>query len=133
MNGFSQDVFSILRHNVMLHRSSIGLVVDGEDIPNAFALLKELQLNDHIAVGKLDKLVRYDYIVVSRVSLNVRKFMACLTSLASGGLMILEITGSDNKYEDKYLNMVGGTMSATKIRYGDRSYIVIHTGEDYGD
>ena len=133
MNGFSNDVFSILRHNVMLHRSSIGLVVGGDEIPNAYVLLKELQLNDYLAVGQLDKTVRYDYIVISRVSLNIRKFLSCLTSLASGGLMILEITGSDNKYEDKYLNMVGGTMSATKLRYGDRSYIVIHTGEDYGD
>jgi len=133
MNGFSQDIISILKHNVMYHHSAIGLILNGDEFPNSFSLVQVLRLNRYLIETKIDKMIKYDYIVINRGSLNVRMFLSCLTSLSAGGILILEITGSDSRYEDKYLNLIGGTMSATKIRYEDRSYIVIHTGEDYGD
>ena len=133
MNGFSYAVTSILKHNVMYHASSLGLVLNGDLFPAASELLSQLRANNLLVESKLNNFVRFDYIVMPKYVLNIRKFLSCLTRLASGGIMVLEITGSDNKYEDKYLNIVGGTMSATKVRYQDRSYIVIHTGEDYGD
>ena len=133
MNGFSQDIISILKHNVMHHSSSLGLILGATDIEEAFTALRQLHLNGLLVESKLNDFVRFDYIVIPKQLLNVRKFLSCLTRLASGGIMVLEITGSEDKYEDKYLNMVGGTMSGTKVRYQDRSYIVIHTGEDYGD
>lgn len=133
MNGFSYDIISILKHNVMYHYSTIGLILNGEECEDTKELLNHLSTFGYMAEDNLDKLTRYDYIVINRTNLTIRKFLSCLTSLDRGGIIILDVTGSDSKYEDKYLNMIGGTMSATKLRYEDRSYIVIHTGEDYGD
>lgn len=131
--SLSTDVLSILRHNLMLHIHSIGLVLNGEDYPHTLALLEKLKLGGHIIDSKIARYTRYDYIIMPLPLLNVRRFLSCLTVLSRGGILVLEVTGKEDKYEDKYAGMVGGTMSATKLKYGDRSYIVIHAGDDYGD
>ena len=132
-NSLFGDVVSILRHNLMLHLASIGLILNAEDYPHSSTLFRGLELAGYIVDSKLAKYTRYDYIVMPVYLLSVRRFLSCLTALSKGGILILEVTGKENKYEDKYIGMVGGKMSATKLKYGDRSYIVIHTGEDYGD
>jgi len=132
-NYLFDDVVSILRHNLMLQLNSIGLILNAEDYPHSNTLFRGLELAGYIVDSKIAKYTKYDYIVMPVRLLSVRRFLACLTALSKGGMLILEITGKESKYEDKYTGMVGGKMSATKLKYGDRSYIVIHPGEDYGD
>lgn len=129
MSGFREDILSILRHNMMLHRDSIGVIL-GDGLRSA---IDDIHTKGYIISSLWDSHTKYDYIIISKDRVSSRTLLRALTNLKSGGIIVLEITGRDSKYENRYLYMVGGTMSATKIRYGDRSYIVIHTGGDYGN
>lgn len=134
MSGFKYDVVSILRHNVLVQPYSLGAILanfESQDIKELYNYLSDM--HKCVLTNGVDKLTKYNFIVIDTTHLSTRNFLKSLTELRRGGLIILNITGKDAKYQDKYLNIVGGTMSATKLRYEDRSYIVIHTGEDYGD
>jgi hypothetical protein len=129
MNG--NDIVSVLKHNHMVHSDSYGLVLgtpgDGKD---TLDLLFSLGLK---VTGKRDlKITTWDYIIIPRDFLNPRVFLQTLTSLNSGGIIVLDVTGEDESFEKRYSNP-NRSFSATKVRYEERSYIVIHLGEDYGD
>jgi len=134
MNGFKYDVISILRHNLMVQPFSMGAILADPQDKDSYELYEYLvDKNSCVVTRGIGNLTKYNFIVITKPLMSTRNLIKSLTELRRGGLIILEITGKDSRYEDKYLNMVGGTMSATKLRYEDRSYIVIHTGEDYGD
>ena len=126
MNGFSSDIVSILRsHALTTPRESIGLVYDKE-------LYDELVSRGLVVARRHDKLCRYDYIVIDRGHLSVSRLLTALTNLRICGIIVIDVTGKEEKYQGKYVNIAKG-MRGTKVIYGDRTYIVLHVGKDYGN
>lgn len=134
MSGFKYDIISILRHNVMIHPYSLGAILaDPLDADSKELYEYLVDKNSCVVTRGMGNLTKYNFIIITKSFLSARNLIKSLTELKRGGVIILDITNKDARYQDKYLNIVGGTMSATKLRYEDRSYIVIHTGEDYGN
>lgn len=128
MNGFSNDVVSMLKHSYMYHGESIGLVIGNNELASTLESLGLLVSVD-------DKLSdNWDYIVVSGENVGVRVLIKCLTQLRNCGIIILELTNKPNvkKYADRYSNASAG-FYATKVMYDDRVYLIIHQGYDYGN
>ena len=133
MNGFSADVISILKHCNMCHTSSYGVVLGGtsiEDGKNVYDYLSQLGLR--VASGYMKHISMWDYIIIPRKQSSVRRLVEALTSLNSLGIIIVETTGTDAKIEERYSN-VNSQLSATRVVYEDRSYLVVHTGNEYGN
>lgn len=131
MSGFNSDIVSILKHNNMYHDKSLGFVAgvlsDGR-MGNLLDHLFSLKLKVSGQRGD----ATWDYIIIPTTILSTRTVLMALSSINTGGIVILEITEKQNKYQDKYLR-VGGNTTATKVQYEDRYYLVLHQGEDYGN
>lgn len=135
MNGFRQDLISILKHNSLLQRMSIGIILGDMENQRHWGLYKDLSDRKQLIElsSKLLKFTKYDYVVITKEFLSVKNLLKAMVELNRGGIIILEITGKAESYQEKYLSMVGGMMSGTKVLYEDRGYVVLHTGEDYGN
>ena len=128
MSGFKDDIISILRHTNMFHRESIGLI-RGDSL-RVKELLDYLGDRKLLADIKVYPITTYDYVVILSEDVSTPNVLKSLAILNTGGIIILEITEKQRKYQEKYLRI--GSMSATKLHYEDRYYLVIHAGEDYG-
>ena len=133
MSGFNTDVVSILKHCNMCNTSSYGAVLGGTDAKagkDVYDYLSKLGLR--VANGYMRQIKMWDYIIIPRKHSSVRRLVEAITSLNSLGIIIIETTGVDAKIEERY-NSVDSVLSATKVVYEDRSYLVVHTGNEYGN
>jgi hypothetical protein len=44
----------------------------------------------------------------------------------------MDVTGNDRSFKEKYVSFFA-QLTATKVFYEGREYIVVHAGVDYGD
>lgn len=130
MNGFSQDIISILRHCVMFHKEAKGLLVGAKTNEKTKELFKELKERGLLVSDKRERIF-WDYIVIPSELLSIRVLITAITEIDTGGIVIIEVTGKDKRYEDRYKGSVGN-LGVTKVFYEERSYLVIHTGDEYG-
>lgn len=130
MSGYKDDIVSILKHNNMYHNLALGFISgilsDGR-MGNLLDHLHNLGLK---VSGKRGD-ATWDYIVIPNKIVSARTILMALSSINAGGIVILEISEAQRKYQEKYLR-IGTNQSATKVNYEDRYYLIIHTGEDYG-
>lgn len=129
-SGFNADIINILKSNNLFHSESLGLLVgvstDGK-MGNLLYILFSYNLN---VTGNFE--AYFDYIVVPSSYSSIRTLVKCLTSLSNCGIIILELSDNNRKYENKYRNMIGN-FSAVKVVYENRAYLIIKLGEDYGN
>ena len=134
MNGFKDDIVSILKHNMMFHRSSIGLLIgvdSDQRLKELMALLDEASLIS-TGIESPDRwYITWDYILIPKGKARISTLLKSLSCLNTGGIIIVEITGLNEFFQDKYKNLAIG-MNATKVIYEDRSYMILHRGEEYG-
>jgi len=128
MSGFENDVISILKTENFLHREAIGFIVDSGN------LLDELYKRNLPVTGIVNGIDKFDYIVLPSNRVNVRRLFRVLSELRNDGIIILELTGlkDEHQFQKKYVSMFAGFI-ATKVRYEERTYMVIHSGVDYGN
>lgn len=134
MNGFS-DIISILKHNNMFHKESIGLVVGSDNLNSRYKELKNfLQQYELVVLGRRYMSNKFDYIVILEGQVSTRTILMALHDIANMGVIIIEITGRDNKYEDRYRGVSAiNNIHATKVFYEDRVYLVLHPEGEYGN
>ena len=133
MNGFKDDVLSILRDNVFLHKEALGLVVFGNEIPEARELLEDLEERKFPVAGKTEKLVvLFDYIVLHRDAVNLPSMLQAINDLSNGGIIILDVSDEPENYENSYISHFGN-FSISKVKYDTRAYLILHPGVDYAN
>ena len=127
MSGFKSDVISILRDNVLLHGEAMGWIVGSTE------LYEELTKKKFPVTEKADKLVfLFDYVVISAAKRTFDSLLKALTSLSNLGVIVVEITDVQDRYDKEYRSYFGG-FAARKLKYQDRAYLVIRQGLDYGN
>lgn len=131
MSGFRNDIISILRHNNLLHKKSIGLFYGSDVDTRIKEVVRELIAYGYL-VSAIDENIVWDYIVIPTKIVDAEKVLRALSLISAGGIVILEVTEEQRKYQEKYLR-VGTNMSATKVQYEDRYYLILHTGDNYGN
>jgi hypothetical protein len=127
MNGFEADIVSILKHNNMLHSESRGLVLHEEEF--VYKLWEQYKVVASFEIGSLTK---YDYIVLDGKVLTVPRLVEALSLLSENGLLVLEVTIEEGKFSKRYLSKFAN-FTATKVKYEERVYMIIHQGVDYGN
>ena len=131
MNGFKDNVISILRDNLMLHGEALGCLLASERHDEARRLYAELVERKLPIARKMEKQVfYYDYVVIT-AEFGIQTLIAAFSSLSENGIIILEIPNDflyDDRYVSKFANFTG-----TKIKFGREQYLVIHSGVDYGN
>jgi hypothetical protein len=135
MSGFKEDIVSILKQNDLLHNKSVGLIA-GASVSDSRErnLYNELTKIGLKLANKLEPLFSPDYIVLLSDIISTRTLLMALGSITQSGIIILEITGKDQKYQDSYINKATtNSINASKVLYEDRTYLVFHTGADYGN
>ena len=133
MSGFKDDVISILRDNMMFHAEASGWIIQQHILPKTSELLEELQSRMFAVIGRHSKpIFLFDYVIISREHLTVNWLMAAFAQLKENGVMILEIESQNLAFAPKYSSLFG-KFTGTKVKYDDRTYIVIHSGVDYGN
>jgi hypothetical protein len=129
MSGFKDHVIGILRDNLMLHGESIGWVLesDGE-------LSKELEKRKMLfsADKRLKDVFLLDYVVLSGTYAVTPLVLKAFSLLSKLGIIIIDATGWHPTYIREYVS-VFGNFTATPLNYGNRQYLVIHAGGDYGN
>ena len=131
MSGFNDDIVSILKHNNMLHSVALGFI-SGINSDGRMGNLLDHLFNLGMRVSGIRGDATWDYIVIPNKIVSARTVLMALSSINAGGIVILEISEAQRKYQEKYLR-IGTNQSATKVQYEDRYYLIIHTGEDYGE
>lgn len=128
MNGFSNDVKSILKTNGLLQKEGAGLVLT-DTSRDAMDLYDELLKDGYVVANKRTKSVfNYDYVVMP-IGWNWETLLYSLSVLSVGGAIIIQA----NQYmQERYVSRFG-EFTGTKVRYGDNYYIVIKNGLDYGN
>lgn len=133
MSGFKDDVISILRDNVLLHGEALGWIITQHTIPESSELYKELQDRKFPVTNKLTKpVIRFDYIIIPKLHLTITWFLKALEMLAIGGMIIMDVTGYNYAFDAEY-KIPFGSFTARKLIYGDRIYMVVHSGVDYAN
>lgn len=133
MNGFKDDIISILRSNVMLHAEASGWIIQQHILPKTSELLKDLQDRKFAVIGRHKKpMFLFDYVIISIEHLTVNWLLSAFGTLKDNGLIILEVTDHSLAFANRYVSNFG-FFTATKVTYGDNKYIVIRKGLDYGD
>lgn len=131
MSGFKDDVLAILRDNVLLHGEAMGLIVAGWK-GKYKELLDDLHSRKFPVTDRNEKQVfRFDYIVLPWYS-GIHGLLKALAVLNKLGIVILEIDKDNDQYYNKY-SSIFADITVTKVSYGDRKYLVIHSGVDYGN
>ena len=131
MSGYKDDIVSILKHANLLHSKSVGYIKGVGSNGEAGNLLDHLT-NLGLSVTGIHENILWDDIIIPQSMVSTRAILQALSGINSGGIVILEVTEKQSKYQSKYLRL-GADKSATKVQYGDRYYLVIHTGDDYGN
>lgn len=133
MSGFSDDVISILRHNLMLNKESVGWLVHGLGSQNTRELGQKISSMGFLITPKKTKpVINYDYIVISNLHLTANALLDAFSRLSINGIMIVEVTDNWQKFDEKYVSLFANFV-ATKVQYDNRTYMVIHSGADYGN
>ena len=133
MSGFKDDVIAILRDNVMLHAEAMGLIMEGESWQDSKELLKDLQSRNFPVTDRADKHVfLFDYVVVPLEYAFVNTLLKAFTLVGRMGLIIIDITGKSDMFFKRAVSTFG-SFTIHKLTYGDRTYLVIKQGEDYGN
>jgi hypothetical protein len=133
MSGFREDVVSILRDNVMLHAEAMGLLLDGDSNEESRELLKDLQDRKLPVTDGVSKHVfLFDYVILHRDSLFVNTLIRTFSLVSTLGMIILDVTGKADMFHKEYISKFGD-FSIHKLIYGDRAYLVIKKGTDYGN
>jgi hypothetical protein len=135
MSGFKEDVLAILRDNVMLHNEALGWVFsyrkeddDGTELYNQLMEMKFPVTNKLV----IKPVVLFDYIIIPKASLCVPILLEAFSLLSILGIIIVDVSEWDNLVVKDYKS-VFGNFTATALNYGDRKYLVIHAGVDYGN
>ena len=131
MSGFNDDIVSILKHTNMYKGTALGFISGSSTNERMADLQLHLMRLGCIVSGTDRGSITWDYIVIPNEFVSARTVLLALSSINAGGIIILEISEAQRKYE-KYLR-IGTNQSATKVQYEDRYYLIIHTGEDYGE
>jgi hypothetical protein len=126
MSGFNEDIVSILKHNTLFNRVSVGWIIGDMNLLDYLYSLK-------LSVTGISKgMNRFDYIIISEEYINTRRLLRVLTDIDNGGIIILQLGNKVEEFEPVYRNLAN-KFFATKVKYDNRYYLVIHQGEDYGD
>jgi hypothetical protein len=116
----------------MLHSDSIGLIFPSNSSRGSEVLDHLYSLGMRVS-GVVDKNIsKWDYIVITKDKVSFKALLRAVSMLNFGGVIILEITGKSKQYSDKYLSSIGN-LKITKVFYQDRRYLVLHTGDEYGN
>lgn len=133
MNGFKDDILSILRDNVMLHGEAMGYIMQGAYWDEARELVEYLQENKYPVTEKASKpVLNYDYIVIYKEVLSLSKLFYGLSLLSNLGILIVDITKESPTFRADY-NIKWAGFRASKLIYGTRAYLVLRKGMDYGN
>lgn len=133
MNGFKDDVISILRDNVMLHGEAIGWIMTNPRVTMTADLYKYMVDNKYPVTPRSEKSVLYyDYIVIDRYTRSVTNLLRAFANVSENGLIVIEISDELPNFSDRYVSKYGN-FTATRVQYGDRYYLVLRTGVDYGN
>lgn len=127
MSGFKEHLVEILKTNNLLHGDSIGMVFfDAEICEYLYDKYKVLASSDAVDLNE------FDYIFVKSKFITLQFVMKLFTYLNDNGILILEITPESVKFDKKYLSKFGN-FTGTKVTYDDKTYLIIHSGVDYGN
>lgn len=133
MNGFKEDVISIIRDNMMLHAEAMGLVVNANARRESKELLEALQARKLPVTDKVDKHVfLFDYVVIHRDYLFVTTLLKAFSWIGRLSVLIVDITGKESAFNSRYVSRFGD-FTAQKLKYEDRAYLVFKNGNDYGN
>lgn len=127
MSGSNDGIISILKTNQMFHNKAIGLIIGNGNLLDLLYQRYGLPVT-----GLVEENTRYDYIFLSKENVNSRKLLRTLSKANIGGIIILELNENSDKFEDRYTSLFAG-FTATKVTYGNKIYLVIHSGVDYAD
>jgi hypothetical protein len=133
MSGFKDDVLAILRDNVMLHGEAMGLIMNGAVDDDSRELLKDLQNRKFPVTDRVDKHVfLFDYIVLPRYLSTAAALLRALSLVGRLSVIIMDISNVADYYNSRYTTQFGD-FTANKVKYQDRTYLVIKNGTDYGN
>lgn len=133
MNGFKDDVISILKDNTMFHADASGWIVQQHTLPKTSELIRELQDRKFAVIGRHNKEVfRFDYVVISKEHLTPNWLLAAFAKLSENGIIIIELEDNSLAFANQYVSRFGG-FTGTKVKYNGNYYLVIHSGVDYGN
>jgi hypothetical protein len=133
MSGFKDDVLAILRDNVMLHGEAMGLIMNGAVDDDSRELLKDLQSRKFPVTDRVDKHVfLFDYIVLPRYLSTAAALLRALSLVGRLSVIIMDISNVADYYNSRYTTQFGD-FTANKVKYQDRTYLVIKNGTDYGN
>jgi hypothetical protein len=133
MSGFREDVLAILRDNVMLHGEAMGLIMNGAVDDDSRELLKDLQSRKFPVTDRVDKHVfLFDYIVLPRYLSTAAALLRALSLVGRLSVIIMDISNVADYYNSRYTTQFGD-FTANKVKYQDRTYLVIKNGTDYGN
>lgn len=132
MSGFKDDVLAILRDNVLLHGEAMGWIVGGGFSGHTSELYNELVSRNFPVTDRRTKpVILYDYIVVPS-PVNMHGLLTYMCSLSRDGLLIVELDREKDESVPEYRSVALG-FYAHRLVYNGRTYLVIHTGADYGN
>jgi hypothetical protein len=133
MSGFKDDILAILRDNVMLHGEAMGLIMNGAVDDDSRELLKDLQSRKFPVTDRVDKHVfLFDYIVLPRYLSTAAALLRALSLVGRLSVIIMDISNVADYYNSRYTTQFGD-FTANKVKYQDRTYLVIKNGTDYGN
>lgn len=128
MSGFKEHILGILRDNVLLHGEAMGFVLSDDT-----ALLEHLQEKKFPVTDKITKPVfLFDYIAISEEYVTAASVLWALSMLSVGGIAVLDVSDWSNAVVVEYRSRFAG-FTATPLNYGNKRYLVIHAGADYGN
>lgn len=126
MNG--SDIISILRSNIILQRESLGYIETGAS-EEAQELVKRIKGMGFIVVSKRVKpVLLFDYVVLLG-TWNCESLLYAFGAISKGGIIVVE---AGKAWDERYVSRFG-EFTATRVSYGDRYYVVIKGGMDYGN
>lgn len=130
MSGFKDDVISILRDNVMLHGEAVGLVWTGNKSDDLLAYLvgKKFPATNSFKNPPLT----FDYVVIPSYMKSAYSLLKAMSLLNKNGIIIMDVSDWNKRIVTEYKSRFGN-FTATSLNYGDRAYLVIHEGADYGN
>jgi len=135
MNGFKDDVISILSQNHYLQKESLGWIVsDNAKHPDQYILKKELEKMLVPFTMSDEKMVtNYDFIVIDKYHSRFDVLLRAFTRLSENGIIVLEVTDYPRDIKRTAGISKFGKFSITRVTFQDRGYLVIKSGVDYGD
>ncbi len=130
MNGFKDDVITILRNHMLVQKNAIGFI-PGQ--AGTGELIKYLADSGVLVVTKNEKpIVQFDFVVFNKFYTDLHNFLYALATTSVGGVIVLDVTNDPHLFKERYVSLFAG-ITATKVKFEDRSYLVVHNGVDYGD